>query len=61
MLVLTRNQGETLCIGDNIKVTILSNNRNHVRIGIEAPKNISVHREEIYQAIKKEALGKQTQ
>lgn len=57
MLVLTRNAGETLYIGDDIKVTILSNNGNQVRIGIEAPKEIPVHREEIYQQIKQESQG----
>lgn len=57
MLVLTRNAGETLYIGDDIKITILSNNGSQVRIGIEAPKEIPVHREEIYQQIKQETRG----
>lgn len=52
MLVLTRKTGESLIIGDgNITITILSQNNNHVRLGIEAPKNVSVHREEVYKRI----------
>lgn len=48
MLVLTRRIGEVLRIADNISITILRADRNQVRIGIEAPKDIGVHREEIY-------------
>ncbi len=51
MLVLTRRIGESIVIGDNIKMTILNVKGNQVRIGIEAPKDISIHREEIYQRI----------
>lgn len=51
MLILTRNPGETLCIGDDITVTIVAINGNQVRIGINAPKSVDVHREEVYQRI----------
>ena len=54
MLILTRKIGDTLRIGDDIKVTILSQNGQHHRIGITAPKETPVHREEVYQRIKEE-------
>jgi carbon storage regulator len=54
MLILTRRVGETLVIGDDVTVTVLSVRGNQVRIGINAPKNVTVHREEIYQRILQE-------
>ena len=57
MLILTRRVGETLMIGDNVTVTVLGVKGNQVRIGINAPKDLSVHREEIYQRIKREQEG----
>lgn len=54
MLILTRRVGETLMIGDEMSVTVLGVKGNQVRIGINAPKDVAVHREEIYQRIKRE-------
>ena len=54
MLILTRRVGETINIGDGVRVTVLTIKGNQVRIGIEAPREIPVHRQEIYERIKKE-------
>ena len=51
MLILTRRVGETLMIGDNVTVTVLGVKGNQVRVGVNAPKDVSVHREEIYMRI----------
>lgn len=57
MLILTRRVGESLMIGDDINVTVLGIRGNQVRIGVNAPKNVSVHREEIYERIQQEKGG----
>ena len=54
MLILTRRVGETLMIGDEVTVTVLGVKGNQVRIGVIAPKDVAVHREEIYDRIKQE-------
>jgi carbon storage regulator len=55
MLILTRKKDESILIGDNIVVTVLGISGNQVRLGIDAPRDVAVHREEIYLRIKNEA------
>jgi carbon storage regulator len=55
MLILTRKAGETIVINDNIRVTVLSVKGNQIRLGVEAPENVPVHRQEIHERIKAEA------
>lgn len=54
MLILTRRIGETLMVGDEVTVTVLGVKGNQVRLGVNAPKDVAVHREEIYQRIQNE-------
>ncbi len=56
MLALTRKKGESIVIGDNVEVVVLSVNGDQVKLGIMAPKNVSVHRKEIYEQIQAENL-----
>jgi carbon storage regulator len=57
MLILTRRVGESLMIGDDVNVTVLGIRGNQVRVGVNAPKEIAVHREEIYDRIQREKAG----
>lgn len=59
MLILTRRVGESLIIGDDVNITVLGVKGNQVRLGVDAPKEVSVHREEIYQRIQQEKNGNQ--
>ena len=56
MLILTRRVGETLIIGDDVKITVWGVRGNQVRIGIDAPKDVAVHRQEIYDRIQAEKV-----
>ncbi|MGH8133436.1 MAG: carbon storage regulator CsrA [Steroidobacteraceae bacterium] len=60
MLILTRRVGETVMIGDDVTITVLGVKGNQVRVGINAPKNVAVHREEIYERIKREQQAEMT-
>jgi carbon storage regulator len=57
MLILTRRAGETVMIGSDVTITVLGVKGNQVRIGINAPKDVAVHREEIYERIQGEQAG----
>ena len=57
MLILTRRVGEKLVIGENVTVTVLGVKGNQVRIGIDAPRDVTVHREEVYERILKEKIA----
>ncbi|MBS0393483.1 MAG: carbon storage regulator CsrA [Proteobacteria bacterium] len=57
MLILTRRVGETVMIGEDVTVTVLGVKGNQVRIGVNAPRNVAVHREEIFERIKREEAG----
>jgi carbon storage regulator len=57
MLILTRRVGETVMIGEDVTVTVLGVKGNQVRIGVNAPREVAVHREEIFERIKREEAG----
>jgi carbon storage regulator len=59
MLILTRRVGETVVIGDDVTVTVLGVKGNQVRLGVNAPKQVAVHREEIYERIRREQAAEQ--
>ncbi len=59
MLILTRRVGETVVIGDDVTVTVLGVKGKQVRVGIDAPREVAVHREEIYERIKRERAAEE--
>ncbi|MCG6157568.1 carbon storage regulator CsrA [Rubinisphaera margarita] len=59
MLVLSRKQDEKIIIGDNISLMVISIQGDKVRLGIEAPKDVSIHRQEVYEAIKRKEIEQQ--
>ncbi len=61
MLVLSRKKDETIIIGDNIKIMVIDIRKDKVRLGIEAPKDVSVHRQEVWEAIQRERQQQQAQ
>jgi carbon storage regulator len=61
MLVLSRQRDQTIVIGDNIRITIVDVRGDKVRVGIDAPRDVSVHREEIYDAIQQELTEKKAE
>ena len=61
MLILTRRAGETVMIGSDVTITVLGVKGNQVRIGINAPKDVAVHREEIYERIQSEKAGSEAE
>lgn len=60
MLILTRRVGEVLMIGDDVQIAVLGVKGNQVRIGVEAPRDVAVHREEIYRRVQAEKNGPKT-
>lgn len=60
MLVLSRRENESIIIGDNIKITVLAISGSQLKFGIEAPKELSVHREEVYEKIRREDQAAET-
>lgn len=61
MLILTRRVGETVVIGDDVTVTVLGVKGNQVRLGVNAPREVAVHREEIFERIKRERAEEETE
>jgi carbon storage regulator len=59
MLILTRRVGQTICIGDDIRLKILGIAGNQVRVGVKAPDDVAVHREEIYARIRQQAMARE--